>query len=146
MGWGERCTGVQVNPEVNPHGHLLPAGVSSTPPTPWGGRGHGPGGPDHTQTVDGSGASCPRGGTQMDRLPGLGQHPACQAVGEGPGDPSAGGTVQWGLPSTGRTQAYFPGTSGGRLSPVATLSSSHPDPAERGSGGLCPVPGNPVIL
>lgn len=44
MGWGERCTGVQVNPEVNPHGHLLPAGVSSTPPTPWGGRGHGPGG------------------------------------------------------------------------------------------------------
>ena len=109
-------------------------------------RGHGPGGPDHPQTVDGSGASCPCGGTQMDRLPGLGQHPACQAVGEGPGDPSAGGTVQWGLPSPGCTQAYFPGTSGGRLSPVATLSSSHPDPAERGSGGLCPVPGNPVIL
>lgn len=34
MGWGERCTEVQVSPKVSPHGHLLPAGVSSTPPTP----------------------------------------------------------------------------------------------------------------
>ena len=71
--------------------------------------------------------------------------PARQRV-RAPVTPSTGGTVQWGLPSTGRTQAYFPGTSGSPLSPVATLSSSHPDPAERGSGGLCPVPGNPVIL
>lgn len=42
MGWGERCTGDQVSPEVSPQGHLLPAGVSSTLPTPQGGRGHGP--------------------------------------------------------------------------------------------------------
>lgn len=47
-------------------------------------------GPDHTQTVHGPEASCPRGGTQMDRLPGSGQHPACRAVGEGPGDPLCG--------------------------------------------------------
>lgn len=60
--------------------------------------------------------------------------------------PSVGGTVHWGLPSAGHTQAHLPGTSGGPLSPVATFSSSHPDPAERGPGGLRPVPGDPVIL
>lgn len=38
-------------------------------------------------------ASCPRRGTQMDRLPGWGQHPACGQWVRAPVTPSAGGTV-----------------------------------------------------